>query len=527
MLDSEIVAAIVAGDADGLAAAYDRYAAPLYAFCRSLLAGSADAADVVLDTFIIARAALGRLRDPDLLRPWLYAVARSECHRRLGTQDEAPGPPAAAGPGDGMFDLGAGLQRAAPGELAGAAIAELSPAQREIAELSLRHDFDGDDLAATLGVPANRARALASRARGQVENLLGVLLVARSGRLSCRRLDEMIESHGDRLTGPARSRLSRHIRRCRACSGRVRRELGPALQSGVLPATAIARGLRPQVLGLLASGAPDAVAYRDGVVRRSGPFRESGFPAAADQPPAGRPVRPAVLAVAAAAVFAGLCAAALAFGAQHGHGPRPAVAAPAGRAALASPPRSAGRSGRARPGRASPPARPASPLVTVSATPTISATPPVRPAGTPAGGTSRPAPAPGTSGPASTPPSAPSTPPPSSTPGTLSVSPASVTLGPFPGGGAASGSFTLTASGGTVSYTISVPPAYAGELTVAPASGSLASGASVTISVTWNSSAALLTGLTVDPGGQTVTVSYQPPTASPSTSPAAGPRSRS
>ena len=37
MRDSEVVAAIVAGDPDGLAEAYDRYASPLYAYCRSLL----------------------------------------------------------------------------------------------------------------------------------------------------------------------------------------------------------------------------------------------------------------------------------------------------------------------------------------------------------------------------------------------------------------------------------------------------------------------------------------------------------
>jgi hypothetical protein len=44
MLDREIVAAIVAGDPDGLAAAYDRYAPGLYAYCQSLLTEPADAA---------------------------------------------------------------------------------------------------------------------------------------------------------------------------------------------------------------------------------------------------------------------------------------------------------------------------------------------------------------------------------------------------------------------------------------------------------------------------------------------------
>jgi DNA-directed RNA polymerase specialized sigma24 family protein len=37
MRDSEVVAAIVAGDPAGLAEAYDRYAAPLYNYCRTLL----------------------------------------------------------------------------------------------------------------------------------------------------------------------------------------------------------------------------------------------------------------------------------------------------------------------------------------------------------------------------------------------------------------------------------------------------------------------------------------------------------
>src|SRR5579864_8014701 len=83
MRDSEIVAAVVARDPAGLAAAYDRYASALYAYCRSLLGEPADAADAVQDTFVIAAAKLGGLRNPARLRSWLYAVARNECHGRL------------------------------------------------------------------------------------------------------------------------------------------------------------------------------------------------------------------------------------------------------------------------------------------------------------------------------------------------------------------------------------------------------------------------------------------------------------
>src|SRR2546429_9426691 len=97
MRDREVVAAIVAGDPAGLAEAYDRYATPLYSFCRTMLREPADAADAVQDTFVIAAPRMAGLRDPERLRPWLYAVARNECHRRprAGSQhpalEEAPG----------------------------------------------------------------------------------------------------------------------------------------------------------------------------------------------------------------------------------------------------------------------------------------------------------------------------------------------------------------------------------------------------------------------------------------------------
>jgi hypothetical protein len=64
------------------------------------------------------------------------------------------------------------------------------------------------------------------------------------------------------------------------------------------------------------------------------------------------------------------------------------------------------------------------------------------------------------------------------------------------------GTFTLTAQGGPVSYTISA----AAGLTISPASGSLASGSSATITVTSSSLITLDEQLTINPGGHTVTV---------------------
>jgi hypothetical protein len=88
--------------------------------------------------------------------------------------------------------------------------------------------------------------------------------------------------------------------------------------------------------------------------------------------------------------------------------------------------------------------------------------------------------------------------------GTLAVSTGRVVLVTV--NGIATGSFTLTARGGPVSYSIAAGPTLAGRIGVSPASGSLASGASVRITVTSRSLVALDGQLTVNPGGQTVTV---------------------
>src|ERR1700761_1059403 len=91
MEESEAVAAIVTGDPAGLAEALDTYATPLFAYCRSILP-QAEAADVVEDTFVVARAKLDGLLDPARVGQWLQAVARNECFRRIIAVGGTPPP---------------------------------------------------------------------------------------------------------------------------------------------------------------------------------------------------------------------------------------------------------------------------------------------------------------------------------------------------------------------------------------------------------------------------------------------------
>jgi hypothetical protein len=85
--------------------------------------------------------------------------------------------------------------------------------------------------------------------------------------------------------------------------------------------------------------------------------------------------------------------------------------------------------------------------------------------------------------------------------GTLAVSPTTVLLSPLLGG-----SLTLTASGGPVSWSVSEPASLLGELAVSPASGTLSAGRDAIVTITASGLVSLDTQLTVEPGGQRVTV---------------------
>jgi RNA polymerase sigma factor (sigma-70 family) len=494
MRDRDIVAAIIASDPAGLAAAYDRYAADLFSYCQVLLTEPADAADAVQDTFVIAAGKVSALRDPDRLRPWLYAVARNECHRRLRARHSSTPLDESAEVSDDTADLGASLEQAEIRELVWAALAGLTENEREIIELTLGHELTGADLADTLGVPRNQAHAMASRARVHFEAALGVLLVARNGQDACPELAAIMAGWDGKLTVLLRKRVSRHIRHCDICGARQRRELTPDSLLGVLPVAALPVALRHQVLSLVADTSPAAVARRLAIGQRLGPVGPSGFPRPVSPPSSLRLVGQHARAGAAAGGAIIVGGALLGGVVLHHHPgqdpdsppgahPEPSAAGPArppgagpggasapsgGTAALAGGGHPASSSGH--PGTTSTTGSGASPsgaAVSASASAAVGVT------------------------------------------GTLSVAPVHLGLG-LSLTGSWTGTLTLTAVGGAVSdYRITVPAAQVQNITLSQTSGSLAAGQSVNITVTAAGAGLFSTVvLDVNPGGLSIVVSY-------------------
>ena len=489
MQNAEMVGAILDGQGDGLAVAYDRYAPALYGYCRSMLGEPAGAGDAVQDTFIIAASALGGLGEPGRLRTWLYAVARNECRRRLRARALSVLPGGAGEPADDTADLGAG-----PAELravVSAALAGLDPPDREIAELNLRHDLDGQDLADILGVRVSQARALVSRARTRFEASLRALLTARTGRESCPRLAAIIPAWDGRLDDLLRTRINRHAEHCENCRERGQYELDAVLLLRMLPAAVPPAGLRGQLFDLAGDDSPVPSAYRAGVIRRAGPFRRSGFPIPLDPPRAAR--RPVTWALAAGAGVAALAVIAggilLAAGVLKSFAPPSPGAAIAGPAGTPSGPARAGTIPTASTGPTAPVRTTLVPGAAATASAAaIHSVSPVSPASSP-------------------PPASPSAGP---SPGILAVSPAVVTLHLNPAGLTYVGSFTLTAQGGPISsFRISDPDPL--DLAIRPSAGSLAPGQTVTVRLTVLAPLRVFTShLALNPGPQTVIVRYPP-----------------
>lgn len=304
MRDSDIVALLVSDDGGavrrGLEAAYAGYADRIHDYAHGMLriADPAAAADVTHDTFLIAQAKAPGLRDPDRLRPWLYAIARNECLRVLRQtkrrdpleyDDGTTHPALVAADAEGSPDMSTDLDRADLRALVVSAAAGLSPKDREVFDLGLRHDLQAPEVAAALGVSDNAAHAMLSRVRGQFERALGALSVARHGRQSCGELDQLLTGWDGEFDALWRKRIARHVDSCATCAAVQKREVSPAALLSVLPLVAAPVLVRDRLfsddLDLASASRSTSQGLIQSLADRAGPFeRDGGFPGAVSSP---------------------------------------------------------------------------------------------------------------------------------------------------------------------------------------------------------------------------------------------------
>jgi RNA polymerase sigma factor (sigma-70 family) len=236
--DAELARAAATGDRRAFAMIYDRYADHLHDFCIGMVRDRDAAADCVQDVFCAAATQLPKLREPDRLRPWLYAIARNEalrCIRERRREQASDEVPEAASNDAGPDTLAARNELAS---LIAEAAGGLVDRDRTVLELAYRHGLDGPELADALEVSPGTANKMVSRLRATIETSLGALLVARRAQHTADKCDELgaiLAGWDGRFSVLMRKRISRHIESCPTCDEERRRLVNPVALLGAAP----------------------------------------------------------------------------------------------------------------------------------------------------------------------------------------------------------------------------------------------------------------------------------------------------
>ncbi len=248
--DADLVAGVLAADRDAFAAMYDRYGTKLYDFAYSMLRHREDAADAVADSFVLVAERLSQLRDPDRLRPWLYAIVRSECLRKLRARKRVAfgGDEQLIQMADDALTPDQEAERAAMQKIVWDASAGLADRDRALLDLHLRQGLEGAELGEAMGVSASNAYVMLNRLRAQVDRSLGALLIARMGRDDCADLDAVLEDWDGTFSPLVRKRVSRHVDDCEVCSKRRKKILSPWMLLASVPLFAAPLTLRDRVV---------------------------------------------------------------------------------------------------------------------------------------------------------------------------------------------------------------------------------------------------------------------------------------
>ena len=167
MTDAALVALVRSGDVEAFGHLVDRYYDDCTRFARRMLGNRHDAEDALQEAFVNAFQALGRYRERDAFRGWLYRIVLNECRRlasrrwrserRLvhdeGALERLPGRE------DGAADLRDQLQ---------ASLARLEPILREALLLKYGEGFEYAEMAQMTGASIPALKMRVKRARDQM-----------------------------------------------------------------------------------------------------------------------------------------------------------------------------------------------------------------------------------------------------------------------------------------------------------------------------------------------------------------------
>jgi RNA polymerase sigma-70 factor (ECF subfamily) len=192
--DADLVAALVAGSQDALAALYDRHATAIHAAALRITGDRQTAEDVVQDVFLALWNRAEQF-DPNRgsLAAWLGAIARNRAVDRLRADGRRPrfvGLPGSDGQGtgedleramlgrrttaaqDAIEDPAEALETHELRESIGAALAGMPAEERRVIVLAYRDELTQREIAAALGWPLGTVKTRTRRALARLRQVL-------------------------------------------------------------------------------------------------------------------------------------------------------------------------------------------------------------------------------------------------------------------------------------------------------------------------------------------------------------------
>ena len=171
--DGALVAAFQGGDEFAFVTLYDRYKAPVFAFCAKMLLDRAAAEDALQETFVRVYEHRDRLARGAAFRSWLFTIARNHClnvlrkakwTEPLPEHAEPPAPNAQT-----PFDE---LLRSERVALVTAYLGQLSPEYREVLVLREYQNLSYDEIAAVTRSTVSAVKSRLFKARRKLADHL-------------------------------------------------------------------------------------------------------------------------------------------------------------------------------------------------------------------------------------------------------------------------------------------------------------------------------------------------------------------
>lgn len=156
--DRDLVGKARRGDVDAYNLLVSRWEKRVFNYVYRLVSNREDAMDVTQDAFLKAYQNLGKLDDAGRFAPWLFRIAHNESFSLLRkvrpevAGDESGIEPEPLPPGPRMLPMETSLA-------VNAALARLTPEQKEAVVLKVYQGFKFDEMSEILGIPVSTVKS--------------------------------------------------------------------------------------------------------------------------------------------------------------------------------------------------------------------------------------------------------------------------------------------------------------------------------------------------------------------------------